>query len=169
MRLSTLKTILVAVAPVVGAAGAQAKEIGKYNAWTAHQFSEGRAKTCYLHGDPAKGVGNYAKRGRFFVQVTHRPAEGSRDEVGVTAGYTYKKDSQVQVMIGGATFRLFTDRDTAWTADAKTDRSLVRAMMKGREMKVHGVSNRGTKTADTFSLIGFTKAYQSIGRACRVR
>lgn len=168
MRLTIFRTVLIAAA-LAPLAGAHAERIGKYDHWTANRFAEGRAKTCYLHGDPTKGTGNYTKRGRFFIQVTHRPAEGSRDVVGITAGYTYKKDSQVRVVIGGAKFLLFTDRDTAWSADEKTDRSLVRAMMKGRTMTVHGISNRGTRTTDIFSLIGFTKAYRAVGRACRIR
>ena len=33
-------------------------------------------------------------------------------------------------------------------------------------MIVQGTSSRGTKTTDTYSLIGFTKAYRAIADAC---
>ena len=34
-------------------------------------------------------------------------------------------------------------------------------------MKVVGTSSRGTITSDTFSLMGFSKAYQKINEACK--
>ena len=33
-------------------------------------------------------------------------------------------------------------------------------------MVVKGTSSRDTLTTDTYSLIGFTKAYRAIGKAC---
>ena len=35
------------------------------------------------------------------------------------------------------------------------------------KMKVVGTSSRGTITTDTYSLMGFSKAYQSINEACK--
>jgi hypothetical protein len=34
---------------------------------------------------------------------------------------------------------------------------------------VEGVSSRGTKTRDTYSLTGFGKMYQAIGKACGIK
>ena len=72
-------------------------------------------------------------------------------------------------MIDRQRFVLFTDRETAWSRDAKSDTALVKAMMRGRRMRVRGTSARGTVTTDTYSLLGFTKAYRAIGKACGVR
>jgi hypothetical protein len=36
-------------------------------------------------------------------------------------------------------------------------------------MVVRGQSNRGTKTTDTYSLVGFSAAYQAINQACGVK
>ena len=35
------------------------------------------------------------------------------------------------------------------------------------KMKVVGTSSRGTITNDTFSLVGFSKAYKKINEACK--
>ncbi|MGH6662046.1 MAG: invasion associated locus B family protein [Rhodospirillales bacterium] len=43
---------------------------------------------------------------------------------------------------------------------------MVQAMVKGAQMTVKGTSNRGTVTADVYSLNGFTAAYKAIGQAC---
>ncbi len=174
MRFSKQCFQLLAVAgllatPAAQASGAQAKRLGTYEKWSAHMITEGRAKTCYVHGEPTSMKGKYKSRGRAFVQITHRPAEGTKNEVGFTAGYNFQKESETRVTIDKKRFVLFTDRDTAWTRDSRADRTLVRAMMKGRKMTVRGISSRGTKTSDTYSLIGFTQAYRTIGKACRVR
>ena len=55
----------------------------------------------------------------------------------------------------------------AWPPEAAVTRRLVKAMRAGRDMVVNGVSTRGTKTTDTFSLLGFTAAHKAISKACR--
>ena len=64
------------LAPGAGPANAapNVKQIGKFKQWSAHVIREGRARTCYAHGDPIKQTGKYKTRGRTFLQVTHRPA-----------------------------------------------------------------------------------------------
>ena len=151
------------------AAAPRSKLVGEFKQWSAHEIREGRAKTCYAHGEPAKQTGKYKTRGRTFIQVTHRPAEGTWNEVGITAGYSYRRDSEAIVRIDKRRFVLFTDKDTAWAKDARQDRKLVRALKKGRKMTVKATSSRGTVTIDTYSLSGFTKAYQAMGRACKRR
>ena len=39
-------------------------------------------------------------------------------------------------------------------------------MKRGRIMTASGTSSRGTKTVDTYSLKGFTAAYNTIGTDC---
>ncbi len=56
----------------------------------------------------------------------------------------------------------------AWARDTKTDRALVGAMKGGLAMIVAGISSRGTLTTDTYSLTGFTKAYNAIAKACGI-
>ena len=150
-------------------AAPKSKLVGEYKQWSAHEIREGRAKTCYAHGEPTEQTGKYKKRGRTFIQVTHRPAEGTWNEVGITAGYSYRRDSEAIVRIDKRRFVLFTDKDTAWAKDSRQDRRLVRARKKGRIMTVRATSSRGTVTVDTSSLSGFTKAYQAMGRACKRR
>ena len=82
------------------------------------------------------------------------------------AGYSYRKGSDVTVMIDGRTYTLFTQNDMAWAADAGADSSLTEGIKRGSNMTVKGVSSKGTETKDTFSLKGSTKAYDEISRAC---
>jgi hypothetical protein len=114
---------------------------------------------------PKRSEGKYSRRDPTYVHVTHRTAAGTRDVVSITAGYTYRPESSVTVTIGDEKFTLFTKEGAAWTDDA-TDRKLVAAMRQGSRMTVQGVSSRGTETTDTYSLSGFSAAYDAISKAC---
>ena len=46
---------------------------------------------------------------------------------------------------------------------------MIDAMRKGSSLTVRGTSARGTEITDTYSLLGFSKAYQAIGAACKVQ
>jgi len=163
-----LAFILAWAAPPATNAG-ERNMIGTYGDWTA--FAEGpkSKKVCFMAGAPVKEEGKYASRGDTFMTITHRQAEKSRNVVSVRAGYTYQKDSEVTVTIGDETFALFTEEGYAWARDAKTDTDLAMAMRAGAKMIVKGVSGRGTKTTDTYSLKGFTAAHKAIGKACGVK
>ena len=116
------------------------------------------------------------ERGETFAFVTHRPEEGVKGEVSFLAGYplqTPKEDSktplagQVEVQIGEHRFYLFTKGQGAWVRSPEDERELVRKMIQGEKMIVRGLSMRNTLTIDTYSLLGFTKAYTSISEACK--
>ncbi len=162
----SLTALLGAMALLPAAQAQGIKRVGDFGDWSAFKFSEDSGLACYMSSEPTKAAGNYTKRGEVFAIVTHRPAEKRIGEVSIIAGYTYKKDSKVKVAIGKQNFDLFTQEDGAWALDTTADEKLVQAMKKGNRMVVKGTSSRGTLTTDTYSLIGFTKAYRAIGKAC---
>jgi len=162
--------LLAVAAGMSGPAAAEsAKLLSSHSDWEAYAESEGGKKVCYIGSKPKKESGKYRKRGDTYVLITHRPAENSINVVSISAGYTYQAASEAEVAIGDRSFRLFTDGDFAFAYDAKADGDMVQAMVKGAQMTVKGMSNRGTATADVYSLKGFTAAYKAIGQACGVK
>jgi hypothetical protein len=153
---------------IVGAAAAD-KVLGLYGDWGAQTFAEGKNTGCSMWSQPTKDEGKYKQRGPIYAYVTHRPWDKRVNEVSISAGYAYKKDSTVQVRIGGEKFTLFTDGETAWSRSPKEDKQLVDAMKRGNAMVVTGTSSKGTQTTDSYSLNGFGKAYEAIGKACKVK
>ena len=149
------------------AAAATPQILGEYGDWIAYYYRDNAGPVCYMASTPKKDEGKYSKRGDIFVVVTHRPNEKSYDVVNINAGYTYKKNTQVELKIGAKTFYLFTDGDKAWAMKDKDDKDIVSAMKRGSRMIVDGVSSRGTKTKDTYSLTGFTSAYKAISNKCK--
>ena len=69
--------------------------------------------------------------------------------------------------MGGSEFQLFVDGEWAWTRSPEDDAAIIAAMKAGADAVVTGVSSRGTKTEDTFSLLGFTAAVDDAGQRCK--
>ena len=157
-----------ALALAAGSAAAAPKHIGGNKHWDAYQSGGGSKRICFVHGAPEKSRGKYTRRGKTYLQVTHRPGEAERHVASVTAGYIYKKGSRVDLVVDGRKFSLFTHGDTAWGEDEKTDRAIVRALKKGKRLTVRGRSSRNTLTTDSYSLAGFTRAYRAASKACKV-
>jgi hypothetical protein len=170
-RLAALLAAPIALIAALPASAQEPKSLGSFRDWSAFVFEEGNRKTCYMVSRPKnqEGLAAGARRGDVYAMVTHRPAERSLNVVSVLAGYTYQGSSEATVQIGNQTFRLFTDGDGAWARDEATDRQIVNAMRGGQTMAVNGQSSRGTKTKDSYSLSGFSAAYQAINQACGVK
>lgn len=150
-----------------GEARAQSIErLGDYSDWSAFKYQEDGKPICFMASEPTKAEGSYTVRGEIHAMVTHRPGESRIDEVSIQAGYPYKEGAPVEVQVGSMKVRLFTEGQSAWAVDKETDEKLVQAMIKGNTMIVQGTSARGTNTTDTYSLSGFTRAYQAISQAC---
>ena len=165
----TIGTAFLLLALMTGAAPARAQGIerlGDFTDWSAFRFEESGKPACYIASQPKTDVGDYTQRGKIYAIVTHRPAEKRIGEVSFRAGYTYKKDSEVKITVGKKSWTLSPVGEIAWAPTAEEDRALVKAMKAGSRMVVKGTSSRGTATTDTYSLLGFSKAYAAIGKAC---
>lgn len=150
----------------ISALAAQPRFLQAYGDWDTYVFTEDGGKVCYMASRPSKAEGSYSQRGEIYAYITHRPGEGTRDVFGYVTGYTYQNGGEAKVVIDGKATVLFTQDDKAWALDTKSDKELASAIQKGSSMVVHGVSSRGTKTKDTFSLKGSAKAYEAITKEC---
>lgn len=141
--------------------------IGQFGKWQSYRYQEGDAPVCFVSVGPDKSEGKYKSRDPVYLMVTNRPAESSRNVVSFLAGYPFKKGAEVRVSVDGANeFILIGQENAAWTPDDATDQKLVNALKKGNKLVVSGVSARGTKTEDHFSLKGSGEAIRSIDQTC---
>jgi len=116
---------------------------------------------CSIFQIPVTEKGDYTQRGAVLFYVFK---EGSAEYVRIDAGYPYDPDKYVKVTIDGNNFQFFGENDSAWSM--KDDRLIIDAMKAGKGMTVVGYSQRGTETTDTYTLIGFTSAYNSMQKDC---
>ena len=135
-------------------------------------FVEDNPTQCWIVSAP-KSIRNTrdgqevaARRGDIRLFVSFWPGQDKASEVSVTGGYPYRDGSSVSLTIGSSSFELFTDGELAWAASPEEDQRIVAAMRRGAQAVVVGESGRGTRTEDTFSLLGFTAAVQDAESRC---
>ena len=145
----------------------ESKELAKFNDWSAFAEGEGKNLACMAVSKPKKAEGDYSRRGDVFAIVTHLPGQNKWNEFSIVAGYNYQPNSNPDVTIGDMKFQLFTSGSRAWSFSPSEDEKIVKFLKNSMKMKVVGTSSRGTITNDTYSLVGFSKAYQKINEACK--
>lgn len=164
--LSVLSVLLLSCALTGGAHAQTPTSLGSYTDWNVWELSEDNQKICYIVSEPKKQSGTYTRRGKPAILVTRRPTPVVTDEVSVQPGYTYLEGSSASLAVGQNQFTLFTRGAHAWTKDETEDRTLIDVMKRGESMVVQGESVKNTTSSDTYSLLGFTKAYNAMVAAC---
>ncbi len=105
------------------------------------------------------------KRGDFYVLV-YKNIGNPDTVVQIEAGYSYKVPSDIIVSIDKGDYKFYTTEDLPTAAWTEEDSKVIFAMKKGLELKVAGESSRGTITNDTYTLKGFTAAYNKLTDDC---
>lgn len=163
----SLAVLAVLVATLPAHAQDTPKRLGKTGAWEAYVYPEGGGKVCYMAAQADRLQGGDKGRVGTAIAVTHRPK--SPGEVSLIGGYGFKKESEAEIQIGGMKHSFFTNGKSAWAKDAKADGAIVAAMVKGREVTVRAVANKGGAVTDSIPLSGFADALAAIDKACGVK
>ena len=135
-------------------------------------FVEDNPTECWGVSTPQESVNSRdgrvvaVNRGQTLLMVFYRPSAGASGQVAFTGGYPFASGSTVTMDISGSSFELFTDGEWAWPATTGDDSKIITAMKRGADAKLSGRSGRGTKTEDTFSLLGFTAAVEDAAKRC---
>ena len=57
-------------------------------------------------------------------------------------------------------------RNFAWMADNKMEKKMINTMKKGSRIMISGYNEKGSQTIDHYSMMGFTKAYNTAKKSC---
>jgi invasion protein IalB len=174
-RLAAVAMIGTAAIAVAAPALAQTERVAAHTDWSV--FTPSDPRECYIASPPTSSVARRGdqvvevNRGEIRLFVTWRPEENVRGEVSFASGYPFREGSNVRVEVGNETFLLGTGTGNAsgwaWPESPEEDARLVAAFRRGSTAKVIGESARGNRTEDTFSLMGFTAAYNDAENRCR--
>ncbi len=142
------------------------KKIGKYKDWESMILTDATGKVCFAQSSPILQAPKSNKRdAKLFIAF--RPAEKIIDEVSVTGGYEFNKNNSVVAQSGKNKFKFdIKEQGFAWIADNKIEFRMIKRMKKGSRIMVTGYNQKGSQTIDHYSLLGFTKAYNSTKKAC---
>lgn len=173
---SRISTLLTGAAFALVAAGAQAQDastnqVAAKTAWSV--FEEQNPRECWAVSAPTETVNTRdgrvvaVRRGEILFMTFFRPDAGVAGQVAFTGGYPFASGSTVNLNIGGNQFELFSEGEWAWPASPAEDAKIIAALKRGADAVLSAQSSRGTKTQDTFSLMGYTAAVEEAETRCK--
>ena len=144
----------------------EVKKIAKYKDWETIVFIEGENKVCFAQSIPVLQAPKKNQRdARLFVSF--RPNDKVSDEVSITSGYEYNNQNSITATSGKSKYKFdLAQENFAWISENKVEKKLIKTLKKGSRIMVTGYNKSGSQTIDHYSLLGFTKAYNSAKKNC---
>jgi hypothetical protein len=142
------------------------KSVGKFKDWESFILSQEGNKVCFAQSTPVVRAPKKLKRDPSRLFVSFRPAENIKNEVSVTNGYKFKPKAPVTAKSGKKSYDLFSKGRFAWIVDNKDEAKLIVTMKKASRLMIIGNTDKGDQTTDHYSMMGFTKAYNTAKKSC---
>ena len=159
-------SILIAIFVSNFVSAEELKSIGKFKDWESFVLTQDGNKICFAQSKPVLRAPKKLKRDPSRLFVSFRPAENIKNEVSVTNGYEFKSKSPVAAKSGKKTYDLFSKGRFAWVVDNKDESKLIVTMKKASRLMIIGMTEKDDQTTDHYSMMGFTKAYNSAKKNC---
>ena len=123
------------------------KKIGKFKDWETIVVTDETAKLCFAQSKPVlQSPKNNVREARLFISF--RP-------------------SAIIAKSGKNKIKFDISKDNfAWIANNKVEKKMISVMKKGSRIMITGYNKSGSQTIDHYSLMGFTKAYNSAKKNC---
>jgi len=167
LRFSFLGALVISPLIAAGAAEAQSvRLLGDFRDWSAYATSDDAGQICFALSKPTQTDPQPDNYGQAYLYLTHRPAQGIRDEFNLVAGYQFGPDTAAVLSVSGHNYQLFTENDAAWLENATESGDLASQIRAGSTLQVDGTSDQGIKIKQVFSLSGATAASRAIDAAC---
>ena len=141
------------------------RSTGKYKNWESFVAETDKGKICFAQTIPTKRAPAAVKRNKSKLFVTFRPSEEIKDEVSLTSGHDYKTSS-VTASSGKRRYSFFSQKDFAWLLDDQEEKKFIQLMKRATDIIVKARTTKGAETTDHYSMMGFTKAYNTAKKAC---
>ena len=142
------------------------KSIGKFKDWESFVLSKEGNKICFAQSTPVVKAPKKFKRNPSRLFVSFRPSENIKNEVSVTNGYEFKLKAPVIAKSGKKVYDLFSKGRFAWLVDDEDEAKMIITMKKASRLMIIGNAETGEQSTDHYSMMGFTKAYNSAKKSC---
>lgn len=140
--------------------------LGAFKYWSAFAADAPDGKVCWAATAPISTDYSGDSRGDVFLMVSMWPSRDIDNEISIISGYPFDEKRTAQAKIGSNTYSFFTSSDGAWLETRPEENAMVKAMKAGAKASVTGYSADGARSNDSFSLLGFTAAYNAAKEAC---
>ncbi len=141
------------------------RSTGKFKNWESFIVETDKGKICFAQTVPTKRAPSSIQREKSKLFVTFRPSENIKDEVSLTSGHDYKS-STVTAASGKKRYSFFSQKNFAWLLDDQEERNFIKLMKRATNVIVKARTTKGAETTDHYSMMGFTKAYNTAKKTC---
>ena len=144
----------------------EVKKIGKFKDWETIVIKNDSKLVCFAQSKPVlQSPKSYKREARLFVSF--RPNEKILNEISITSGYKFNNQNSITAKSGKFKYKFdIAQENFAWMADNKIEKKMINTMKKGSRIMVSGYNQKGSQTIDHYSLLGFTKAYNTAKKNC---
>ena len=144
----------------------EVKKIGKFKDWETMVIKNNSKFVCFAQSKPVlQSPKSFKREARLFVSF--RPNEKIINEISITSGYEYNNENSIIAKSGKHKYKFdIAQENFAWLADIKMEKKMINTMKKGSRIMVSGYNQKGSQTIDHYSLLGFTKAYNTAKKSC---
>ncbi len=169
---ATTVALALALAGGFGAADAQTTTDNLksfHTHWGAFVSGSGATRRCFAATKPQSSEipPGVSSRGDPFLLVSTFPNDGAVNEVSAVIGFEADNDKGVTLTIDGRSYPMFGNGAHAWLTREEDNAPVVTALRAGAKASVTATSKRGNTITDSYSLIGFTAAINSVAELCK--
>ena len=165
MKVKKLFIFLVFFIFSIDAFAVTPRSTGKYKNWESFVVVTDKGKICFAQSIPTKRAPAAVKRDKSKLFVTFRPSEEIKDQVSLTSGHDYKTSS-VTASSGKRRYSFFSQKNFAWLLDDQEEKKFIQLMKKATDIIVKERTTKAAESTDHYSMMGFTKAYNTAKKAC---
>lgn len=158
-----LAVLLGGLAPLAHAAP---QAVAQFKDWKVFVQSHQGETLCFAATEATDKAPRAADHGDVWFYVTQSKSGRARNQPSLRVGYELREDLPSTARVGRSAWTLYNVGNEAF-ADDEDDPRLVRAIERGRELRVESVSSRDTAVAYHFSLSGSADAIDKAREACR--
>ena len=150
----------------ISANSQEVKKVGKFKDWEVLIIKKQAGKVCFAQSAPVlQAPKSNLREARMFVSF--RPDEKVSNEISITSGYEFNNKNSITATSGKSKYKFDIAQDGfAWIADNKIENKMIKTMKRGSRIMITGYNQKGSQTIDHYSLLGFTKAYNSAKISC---
>ena len=142
------------------------KKVGKFKDWEVIKLNSNSEIICYAQPKPVlQSPKSKQREARLFVSF--RPKDKISDEISITSRYEFNNQNSVLATSGKSKYKFDITQDNfAWIASNKMEKKMIKTMKRGSRIMITGYNKSGSQTIDHYSLLGFTKAYNTAKKNC---
>ena len=142
------------------------KKIGKFKDWETLVLIKDSGLTCFAQTKPVLQSPKTNKREARLI-VSFRPNDKVTDEISITSGYEFNSQNSILATSGKKKYKFDIAQDGfAWISSNKVEKKMINTMKKGSRIMITAYNKSGSQTIDHYSLLGFTKAYNTAKKSC---